>query len=542
MTTTSATPPPEAPSAAADEPSVLEGSPDTRVGTSSSGSTGWFRALWRWHFYASFLVIPVMFLLSVTGLTILYKWQLDPLFHPGVLTVDVPSQGAARPLSDQEAAVRAAHPNATITAVQQGADNRATFFTVSLGEQAGERNVYVDQYTGAITGEVDPADLPSNLATEIHGQIVFGDLSSASLGTDPLVASGLTRTPWSQDELTLGKLGDGIIELGACWAIIMAITGYYLFLRGRAARLRRLAKAATTGAGARIARVRNDHARFGAMLGVGFLLLVASGLPWTGVWGNVVQNLATGRGSSLWGEDPGATSTLGSALVEAGSNANPAPWAEGAAPLPRSGEVTGGVHAGHSHGTDASGSAGSVNIDQVVTAALSDGMPQPYYVLYPGDETGVFSVLADQWHDKAAPAFTDTSKERTVHVDQYSGQIIGRYSYEDYSAAARAVSQGIALHEGRRLGTFNLVTTTAFCLGVIFLCISGPVMWWKRRPAGSGIGAPRGALPIRRTWWLPVILVILGVVFPLFGLSLLVVLGVDLGMRRLSARRGQVAT
>ena len=28
---------------------------------------GLFRAFWRWHFYASFVVIPVFALLSVTG-------------------------------------------------------------------------------------------------------------------------------------------------------------------------------------------------------------------------------------------------------------------------------------------------------------------------------------------------------------------------------------------------------------------------------------------------------------------------------------------
>lgn len=189
--------------------------------------------------------------------------------------------------------------------------------------------------------------------------------------------------------------------------------------------------------------------------------------------------MGAGHGFSLWGEDPGAASTLGEQLEKIGSNSAPAPWAEGAAPLPTSSApVTGDQHAGHGSGAvSAPRGTGPVTIDQVVAAARADGLAEPYYVMYPEGEDGVFSVLADQWHDKANPAFNDVSYERTVHVDQYSGDVAGRYGYQDYTLAAKTVSQGIALHEGRRFGSFNTVATTAFCLGIIFLCVSGPLMW-----------------------------------------------------------------
>jgi uncharacterized iron-regulated membrane protein len=85
-------------------------------------------------------------------------------------------------------------------------------------------------------------------------------------------------------------------------------------------------------------------------------------------------------------------------------------------------------------------------------------------------------ILGDQWQDKANPAYSDVTQERTVHVDQYSGQVIAQYGWDDYTAAAKVVSTGIALHEGRRLGTFNLVVATAFSLGIMFLCVSAPLM------------------------------------------------------------------
>lgn len=380
-------------------PTAAEGAPasetagvtDRAAGSSARRGAGLFRAFWRWHFYASVLVIPVMLLLSVTGLVILYKDTVDPVQHPGVLTVDVPAHGAPQPPSALEAAVKAAHPDAEITAMQQGGDDRAALFTLRLpGDRT--RNVYVNPYTATVTGTIDPKGQWSDIVTQIHGHIVYGKISDLALGDDPLQKSGLTKDGHSDGKLTVGELGDRMIELAACWAIVMTITGYYLFLRGRRARLKQV------GRKVRAATMRNNHARFGAVLGIGFLLLVVSGLPWTGVWGRAVQNYATSHGSSLWGDDAGAESTLAPKLKDIGSSSTPPPWAEGAAPMPES-------MPGMDHGSGSTSTAGttSVGIDRAVAAAVADGAVGPFYVTYPDGEKGVYSVLADQWHDAATP-------------------------------------------------------------------------------------------------------------------------------------------
>ncbi len=72
---------------------------------------GWFRAFWRWHFYASFLVIPVLLVLSVTGLIYLFRFQLEPLLHADVMKVAQPAgTDVAQPYAGQLAAVEKAHP------------------------------------------------------------------------------------------------------------------------------------------------------------------------------------------------------------------------------------------------------------------------------------------------------------------------------------------------------------------------------------------------------------------------------------------------
>ncbi len=455
---------------------------------------GLFRAFWRWHFYASIIVIPIFALLAVTGLVILFKWQIDPAFNPGVLTTTQPAFGTKVTASQQEAAVLAKYPGATITFAQFGSDDRTTAFTIETDD--GEQNVYVDPWTAAVTGAIDPRSLPSNIATEIHGKIIFGTISDVALFDDPVTG----------EEFTTGSIGDRIIELAACWAIVMTLTGYYLFFRGRSARRRRIA------ASAKGALTRNRHGWVGAIAGVWILLLVASGLPWTGLWGSKVQGLATGTNFSLWGEDPGASSTLGAAREEAGNTSAPAPGAQGAAPLPTS------AHAG--------GVEARVSLDAIVATATADGLPQPLAILYPSAEDGVFSVMSDMWHDPGSPAWADTTRERVVHVDQYSGDVAGRYSYDEYSPTAKAVSQMISMHEGQRFGSLNFVASALFCVAILFLCVTGPLMWWRRRPKG-GFGAPEGRMPLRGTWWLLAAVVALGIFMPLLGASLLVVLLID---------------
>ena len=71
------------------------------------------------------------------------------------------------------------------------------------------------------------------------------------------------------------------------------------------------------------------------------------------------------------------------------------------------------------------------------------------------------------------------------------------------------------------------------------MCITGPLMWWIRRPKGAGLSAPRGRMPLRTSPWLLVGLVALCLVLPLFGLSVVLLLLFDTFVVRRSARLRQ---
>jgi uncharacterized iron-regulated membrane protein len=459
-------------------------SPPPHARRPGSRSAGWFRAAWRWHFFASFLVVPVLLLLATTGLIYLFRFQLEPLLHPGLYDVDTSASGGiAQPYVSQLSAVEQAYPGSTAVSLAEPRETGdPTIVSITTLDGAG-RDVFVDPYRVDVLGSVDPDTTLSGYAIRLHGELMAG--------------------PW----------GDHVIELGACWAFVMALTGYFLFVRGWRAR-RRAARDARNGA-----RLRHRHGLVGAVVGLGLLTLLVTGLPWTGFWGEKVQAFATEKGSSLWSTDPGAQSDPSSTLDESlpHSHQQDVPWAQGGSEVPQSAPAQDGQSV--------------ANVDTAIAVADEQGLRHPMTVALPAldDETGVFSVIGY--------AFDAPSDEKTVHVGRYGGEVASTYGYDDYPLLAKVVSQGIGLHEGRSLGLWSFWGAALMCLAVIFMCVTGPLMWWRRRPRGAGrLGAPRGRMPLRATPLLAIAVVALGLFLPLFGVSLLVVLLLDqLVLRRVPA-------
>lgn len=90
----------------------------------------------------------------------------------------------------------------------------------------------------------------------------------------------------------------------------------------------------------------------------------------------------------------------------------------------------------------------------------------------------------------------------TLHIDQFTGNVLADVRYADYSVYSEMMAWGIAFHGGD-LGAWNLALYTAFCLAVILMSVSGIVMWVRRPPAEARLGAQpptcRHSLCQRRT-------------------------------------------
>lgn len=448
--------------------------------TKSPSKPSLFAPFWRWHFFASIIVIPILAMLAITGLIWMFRLEIQSALHPGVVSGF--STEKAQTLDQQVVSVLSEYPDGEILSVTEPWGDRATQFVVANGDETLQ--VFVDPESARVTGAINPSTEIQDFAIRLHG------------------------------ELTVGTWGDAIIELAASWAIVMAITGYYLYFKGRRARRQASApeKAQSKLNPFTKFRLRSQHALAGAVAGVGILFLVLSGLPWTAIWGSTFQDIATNQGQSFWGSDPGAESKLGTVLENSSGESVSAPWVLGESDLPSSTVMDEGK---------------IISLDYLASLAEGEGLPGPYFITFPEGETGVYSVIADQWMVQGNPAFSDVTQEAVVHIDQYSGEIVGRYSYDEYSALAKVVSNAIAIHEGRRFGLASQISTIAFTTGVLFLCVSAPIMWWRRRKSGQGLAAPKGSLSFKETPWIFVAIVLLCLALPLFGASVLALLLLD---------------
>jgi uncharacterized iron-regulated membrane protein len=447
-----------------------------------------YRAVWRWHFYAGLFVAPVLLVLAVTGAIYLFKEPFEEWHYADVRTLSGPV-ASARPLSDQIAAAKLARPGAPVMSViPPTAADRTTRVILQGADTepwAQGFSVYVDPSTARVVGQIDDATTFMRVIRTIHG------------------------------ELMVGTIGDRVVEIAACWALILIATGVYLWWTSRRKRTPR------TGRG----RLRRLHTWTGVGAGIVVVFMVISGLPWSGVWGDGLQRVQDKTGSTYPNADDFPhTSTLSGDLSK-----NPdakVPWAAERLPVPQS-----DGHAAH-HGAGGVLQPGALPIENALAAArpaLRDCRPSEcdIKILLPSDAKGVYTIVTDNRRDPAAA--------QTLHVDQYSGRVLVSYGWAEYGIMAKAVEQGIAMHEGRRYGTANLLVMLGACLALITLVVTGTWMWWKRRPRGR-VGAPARPTNRRTAYGVMIIMAVLGLLFPLAGVTMVAVLLLDwLVLRRVPA-------
>lgn len=446
-----------------------------------------YNLAWRWHFYAGLFVIPFMILLSLTGIVYLFKPQLDPLMYPELLSV----QPAATPLSvDQQLArLQQALPQAEVSQYlpPATAESSAQFVAQLDGRKT---NLFLDPYSGALLGQQDAANNLQALARALHG------------------------------ELLIGTVGDRLIELAAGWGVVLVVSGLYLWWpRGQG------------GAGVLWPRLsargrllwRDLHAVTGFWGSALLLFMLLTGMTWTGFWGAQFAGAWNHFPAAMWDAVPQSDVPARSLNTAARQTVA---WAVENTPLPQS-----DPHAAHHADTDAAPAAPTrIGLQQVVDTASRLAVQPGYSISFPADDKGVFTValFAD-----------DPRHDATLHLDQYSGQVLADIRWADYGLVARAVESGAMLHEGKLFGLANQLLMLGVCLLILLASVSGLVMWWKRRPQGRfGVPPLRHDLPL---WKGGVAIMFgLGLLFPLVGASLLLMLALDWLGQRLT-RRGAEA-
>ncbi|WNL42564.1 PepSY domain-containing protein [Halomonas sp. PAMB 3264] len=439
-----------------------------------------YRAIWRWHFYAGLLVLPFLITLSITGALYLFKDEIDAIVHADVKRVAV-QQSVQTPAAQVSAALDA-HPGTALKYTAPATPESSAEVTVRTTND--ERlAVYVNPYTGRVLGALDDRGTIMWTVRKLHSFKLFG------------------ATPRKLIEITGG------------FAILLVLTGVYLWWPRTNAR-----GGVVSVRGAPQKRVfwRDLHAVTGLFVGAFILFLAITGMPWSGVWGAQVNQWANGNN---FGYPAGVRTEVPMSSTQLSEQA-PTSWSLEQAQVPESTEST-----------ESTGQA-DIGLNEAVATFERLGLHSGFAVSLPTTPTGVYSgsVYPD-----------DVSQQRVVHLDRYSGEPLVDMRYADYGPLGRWLEFGINVHMGQQFGRANQLLFLAVCVAIILLCVSAGVMWWKRRPKG-GLGVPPLPRDKRAFRGILAILVGGGVLFPLTGAAILVMLLIDgfvvrpLQQRRLAAR------
>ncbi len=328
-------------------------------------------------------------------------------------------------------------------------------------------------------------------------------------------------------DLLVGDTGDRILEIAAGWGVVLVVTGVYLWWPRSGSAVWGTLLPRLSCSNKRIFW-RDLHAVPGFYLALVVLFLLVTGMTWTGVWGDRFAAVWSYYPDQMRGNLPTSTQLSGS-INSIGEKI--VPWAAEQLPLPLSSGDDHAEHAGHdatSGAADASAALGGVpagtpvDLDSVIALARRMNVAPTFVVSLPDGPEGVYSVTV------SAGDFSgnDARDETTMHIDQYSGQVLVNTGWNEYGAVAKVVAMGIAIHEGKQFGIGNQIVIVLACVVVIVLAATGVVLWWQRRPAGR-LGAP--AKPRQRGASIAAvaIMVAIGLMFPLVGVSLVAVLTLD---------------
>jgi len=421
-------------------------------------STVTYRGLWRWHFHAGMLCIPFVIILAITGSIYVFKPQLDAFADRGVDSLAITGHRATG--EQQIAAALASLPGSRLFAYE-------------------------------VPREPDDAVRVHLYAADGTGRIVYVHPETlAVLKTVPHTARFTEIVRMVHADLLAGRAGALLLELAASWAIVMLITGLFLWWPRDA---RGLAGAAypRLGHGSRIFW-RDLHAVTGVWVSSLALFLLVTALPWTTIAGNAILAV---RG---WVAPPTHEWNLG-------------------------GRGAPDEHAAHRAAAGADAIATPLTVDQVVARIAPLHLEPPVRLYLPDARTPHWRVRSEA---------QNRPQVRELALDRVTGDVLHDDRFGDKSALDRTINVGIAAHEGQLFGLPNQLLGFFTAIGLLTLCVSGVVLWWRRRPAGSlGIPAPRVA-EFRVGVPLMVAIVALGLLVPMLGASLVILWIVDRLPRR----------
>jgi len=276
-----------------------------------------YRTVWRWHFYPGLLCLPFVLWLAATGSIYLFKPQIEAWIdrEHDRLRFDAP---LASPSAQVQAAL-AAVPGASFSAYELPATPHSAA-RVLVRSGSDTIRVYVDPQRLTVRKTVAEDDRLMTVISKLHGQLLIGDI------------------------------GSYLVELTASWAIVMIITGLYLWWPREASGIRGVLLPRFDRRGRPL--WKDLHAVIGFWVSAFALFLLISGLPWTQFWGSSLKAVRQYASATEVRQD----------------------WSTGAAKKPAADEHTG--HAGHGVAAAASDALDGDALNRAVATVAPLALPE----------------------------------------------------------------------------------------------------------------------------------------------------------------------
>jgi uncharacterized iron-regulated membrane protein len=209
--------------------------------------------VWRWHFYAGLFCIPFVLWLSITGTVFLFHPQIQhwldrPYDH---LHIDQRTTANA-----QVKAALVAIPGSTLDSYQLPYTSTSDA-EVLVDKGAAQYRVYIHPQTLTIL----------HIDSEDHRVDVF-----------------MSRL---HGELLIGQYGSWIVELAAAWAVVMIVTGLFLWWPRNANGLSGVLYPRLRAGGRTF--WKDIHSVTGIYISFFALFLLFTGLPWAKAWGGYLK-------------------------------------------------------------------------------------------------------------------------------------------------------------------------------------------------------------------------------------------------------------
>lgn len=274
-------------------------------------------------------------------------------------------------------------------------------------------------------------------------------------------------------ELLLNKPGTLVVEFVASWFIVLLLTGLYVWWPRTS--FWREAFCIRTNRSARLFW-RDIHAVLGFWLSLFMLIIIAGGMPWTDVFG----------GQLKWVQKQTDTG------------------------YPHGWRNTKGIHS-PSYQTF-SAVPDHLTLHDIETILQPLHLSGTVTVNFPDSEKGVYKI--------SNRAFW-LSDQKVLHVDQYTGEVIRTLQWDDVGILMQMRQFFMKLHQGE-YGNANWYVLLIVSVLFILSTVAGVISYLKRKPSGSW-GIPRVPTRFQVDKYLIIFIIFLGILFPLFGLSLIMI-------------------